>query len=156
MVSREQKRAAFREKLQVLRSITNSHAMDETEIVLDASNYIQELKHKVERLSRDISVADSSSEQPRLPEVNVETLEKGYLIQVLSDRSCPGLLSSILEAFEELGLNVMEARVSCTKNFQLQAFGGDNEDEGGGGIYSQVIESAVVQAVKNWSENNEK
>ncbi|KAI4302445.1 hypothetical protein MLD38_038190 [Melastoma candidum] len=156
MVSREQKRAALREKLQFLRSITNSRAIDETAIVVDASKYIRELKHKVERLSRDISCADSSSEQPRLPEVNVETLEKGYLIQVLSDRSCPGLLVSILEAFEELGLNVMEARVSCTENFQLQAFGGENEDEGGGGIDSQAIESAVVQAVKNWRENNGK
>lgn len=32
---------------------------------------------------------------------------------------------SILEAFEELGLNVLEARVSCADNFRLQAVGGD-------------------------------
>jgi hypothetical protein len=55
----------------------------------------------------------------------VEALEKGFLINVLSEKSCPGLLVSILEAFEELGLNVLEARVSCADNFRLQAVGGD-------------------------------
>lgn len=57
--------------------------------------------------------------------MTVEPLEKGFLINVFSDRSCPGLLVSILEAFEELGLNVLEARVSCTDSFRLQAVGGE-------------------------------
>lgn len=56
---------------------------------------------------------------------SVETLEKGFLVKVYSERSCPGLLVALLEAFEELGLNVLEARVSCTDNFHLQAFGGE-------------------------------
>lgn len=47
------------------------------------------------------------------------------MINVLSEKSCPGLLVSILEAFEELGLNVLEARVSCADTFRLQAVGGD-------------------------------
>lgn len=55
----------------------------------------------------------------------METLEKGFLINVFSDKSCPGLLVSILEAFEDLGLNVLEARVSCTDSFRLEAFGGE-------------------------------
>ena len=44
---------------------------------------------------------------------------------MLSEKSCPGLLVSILEAFEELGLTVLEARVSCTDNLLLQAVGGE-------------------------------
>jgi len=55
----------------------------------------------------------------------VENLEKGFLINVFSGKNCPGLLVSILEAFEELGLDVLDARVSCEDNFQLEAIGGD-------------------------------
>lgn len=51
----------------------------------------------------------------------METLEKGFLINVISEKNCPGLLVSILEAFEELGLEVLDARVSCSDNFRLQA-----------------------------------
>ncbi|XP_010067578.1 transcription factor SCREAM2 isoform X2 [Eucalyptus grandis] len=153
MVSREQKRAVLHEKLQLLRSVTNSHALNKTSIIVDASKYIKELKQKVERLNQDIAIAETSSQQPQLPVVTVETLEKGFLINVFSDKSCPGLLVSILEAFEDLGLNVLEARVSCTDSFRLQAFGGENEEEGDM-IDSQVIKQAVVQAVQNWSESN--
>lgn len=55
----------------------------------------------------------------------METLERGFLINVFSEKNCPGLLVSILEAFEELGLEVLDARVSCSDIFQLQAVGGE-------------------------------
>ncbi|KAL0321790.1 UNVERIFIED_CONTAM: hypothetical protein Scaly_2475400 [Sesamum calycinum] len=127
MVSREHKREALlHDKLQLLRSITHSHAMNEPSIVLDASNYIKELKQKVERLSEEIATAESSIHQKNLrPRVTVETLEKGFLVNVHSGKSCPGLLVSILTTFEELGLNVLEARVSCADTFHLQALGGE-------------------------------
>lgn len=51
----------------------------------------------------------------------METLEKGFLINVYSEKSYPGLLVSVLEAFEELNLTLVEARASCTQNFQLEA-----------------------------------
>lgn len=55
----------------------------------------------------------------------MESLEKGFRINVYSEKNCPGLLVSILEAFEELGLNVLDASVSCADNFHLQAVGGE-------------------------------
>ena len=58
-------------------------------------------------------------------QVTVQTLEKGFLINVFSEKNCPGLLVSILEAFDELGLDVLDARASCEDNFQLEAIGGD-------------------------------
>ncbi|XP_020962905.1 uncharacterized protein LOC107608946 isoform X2 [Arachis ipaensis] len=130
MVSREQKRAALlHEKLQLLRSITNSHAVNKTSIIIDASKYIEELKEKVERLNQEIATAETSNHHhhhnPNLPMVTVETLEKGFMINVISARSCQGLLVSILEAFEEMGLTVLEARVSCTDTFRFQAVGGE-------------------------------
>ncbi|XP_060180526.1 transcription factor SCREAM2-like isoform X1 [Lycium barbarum] len=156
MVSREQKRGAvLHEKLQLLRSITKSHAISESSIIVDASKYIQELKHKVERLNQDITTTaphTSNNNTTSWPQVEVETLEKGFLVNVYSERSCPGLLVSILEVLEDLGLNVLEARVSCTDTFRLQAFGGENEEAI---INAQVVTEAVFEAIKNWSESNE-
>ncbi|GMI99110.1 hypothetical protein like AT2G40435 [Hibiscus trionum] len=155
MVSREHKRAALHEKLQLLSSITNSHAVNKTTIILDASKYIEELKQKVERLNQDISAAQSSNHQNPLPmQVTVETLEKGFLINVFSEKSCPGLLVSLLEAFEELGLNILEATVSCTDSFRLQAVGGENEEQNES-IDAQVVKQAVLEAIKNWSESSD-
>ncbi|KAM5556805.1 transcription factor SCREAM2-like [Rosa sericea] len=155
MVSREHKRAALYEKLQLLRSITNSHALNQTSIIVDASKYIEELKQKVEKLNQDIANATSSHDQNQLPvQVTVETLEKGFLINVFSEKSCPGLLVSVLEAFEELGLNVLEARVSCAESFRLQAVGGENEEEGEG-IDAHAVKQAVAVAIKSWSESTE-
>ncbi|KAB2064655.1 hypothetical protein ERO13_A09G032400v2 [Gossypium hirsutum] len=155
MVSREHKRAALHEKLQLLRSITNSHAVNKTTIIVDASKYIEELKQKVERLNQDISAAQTSNDQNPLPmQVTVETLEKGFLINVFSEKNCPGLLVSLLEAFEELGLNILEARVSCTDSFRLQAVGGENEEQSES-INPQVVKQAVLQAIKNWSEGTD-
>ncbi|KAL6326557.1 hypothetical protein AAG906_008419 [Vitis piasezkii] len=156
MVSREHKRPAtpLHEKFQLLRSITNSHALNKTSIIVDASKYIEGLKQKVERLNQDIaSTAQNSSAQTLLPvQVTVETLEKGFLVNVFSETSCPGLLVSILEAFEELGLNVHDASVSCTDRFQLEAVGGEDEEQVES-IDAQVVKQAVMQAIKNWSES---
>ncbi|CAK8538375.1 unnamed protein product [Lathyrus sativus] len=152
MVSREQKRAALHEKLQLLRSVTNSHALSDTSIVIDASKYIENLKEKVERLNEEIASAESSSVHNPLPMITVETLEKGFLINVFSAKSSQGMLVSILEAIEDMRLTVLEARVSCTDNFRFQAVGGENEEEGET-IDAQAVKQAVGQAIKNWSES---
>ncbi|CAK9144496.1 unnamed protein product [Ilex paraguariensis] len=120
MGSKDQKRAALHEKLHQLRSVTNSSAVNKASILVDASKYIEDLKEKVERLHQDVSTSKNS-----LPKVTVETLEKGFLINVFSEKNCPGLLVSILEAFEELGLEVLDARVSCSESFRLEAIGGE-------------------------------
>ncbi|KAG9455190.1 hypothetical protein H6P81_008094 [Aristolochia fimbriata] len=150
MVSREHKRAAFYEKLHLLRSITNSHALSKASIIVDASKYIEELKQKVDRLNQDIALAQTTSSDQNLPVVTVETLERSFLINVFSEKSCPGLLVSVLETFEELGLNVIEARVSCEDAFHLEAVGGESQEQGEN-INAQMIKQAVMQAIKNCS-----
>ncbi|KAK6156043.1 hypothetical protein DH2020_010291 [Rehmannia glutinosa] len=157
MVSREHiiKREALHDKLQILRSITHSHAVNETSIVLDASNYIKELKQKVEKLNEEISTAESSIHHQNMwPRVTVETLEKGFLVNVHSSKNCPGLFVSILATFEELGLTVLEARVSCAHSFHLQALGGDNEDDEEN-MNAQMVKRAISNTIKNWSESIE-
>lgn len=118
-----------------------------------------------------------------LQQVTVKTLEKGFMINVFSKKSCPGLLVSILETFEELSLNVLEARVSCTDTFSLQAIGGEvrecisvmtylmlylsltnlklkcfyifQNEEQGETIDAHVVKQALLQVIRNWSESNE-
>ncbi|CAA3006723.1 transcription factor bHLH61-like isoform X2 [Olea europaea var. sylvestris] len=149
MDSNEHKKAALYEKLEQLRSATNSTAMNTASIVVDASRYIEELKERVERLDQDVVTLQNSNEENSLTAVKVESLEKGFLINVFSEKNCPGLLVSILEAFEELGLEVLDARVSCSDNFRLEAVSEADS------IDAQVVKQAVLQAIRNWSVNNE-
>ncbi|OMO91598.1 hypothetical protein CCACVL1_07063 [Corchorus capsularis] len=150
MSSRGRKKAAVHQRLKQLRSVTNSTAVNKTSIIVDASRYIEELKEKVERLNQEIG---TSSQNNPLPMVTVETLEKGFLINVFLEKNCPGLLVSILETFEELGLDVLDARVSCEENFQLEAIGGENQGNAEG-IDAQMVKQAVLQAISKWSGNS--
>nr|WKE35243.1 basic helix-loop-helix family protein [Rosa persica] len=144
--SRELKAALYEQ----LRAVTNSTAMNKASIIVDASKYIQELKQKVDTLNQDVGTSQNSSSPAQ---VTVETLERGFLISVLSEKNCPGLLVSILEAFEDLGLDVLDARVSCADSFQLEAVGGENQG-GADSIDAQVVKQAVLQAIQNWSQSN--
>nr|KYP45482.1 hypothetical protein KK1_032955 [Cajanus cajan] len=135
-------------KLQQLRSVTNSSAVNKASIIVDATRYIEELKQKVDGLNSELGTAESSSiSQDELPMVTVETLERGFLINVFSERNCPGMLVAILDAFEELGLDVLDARVSCEDTFQLEAVGGESQENES--IDAQVVKQAVLQAIQN-------
>ncbi|KAJ1416327.1 Helix-loop-helix DNA-binding domain superfamily [Sesbania bispinosa] len=148
MASEQRKKAAMQRKLQQLRSVTNSSAVNKASIIVDATRYIEELKQKVEGLNSELETAESSStSQDKLPMVTVETLEKGFLINVFSERNCPGMLVAILDAFEELGLDVLDVRVSCEDTFQLEAVGGESQENES--IDAQVVKQAVLQAINN-------
>ncbi|KAF0928075.1 hypothetical protein E2562_037667 [Oryza meyeriana var. granulata] len=146
MVSREQKRASLHEKLQILRTLTHSHAVNKMSIISDASTYIKDLKQKIAALNKELACEQNPNicEEPS-PLVRVQVLEKGFLINVLMDKSSPGLLASILEAFDELGLTVIQARASCSSSFRLEAVGGEEAD---GVIDAHAVELAVIQAIK--------
>ncbi|KAM1353368.1 uncharacterized protein LOC126617960 isoform X2 [Malus sylvestris] len=150
MSSKERKKAALYEKLLQLRAATNSSALNKTSIIVDASKYIEELKRKVDGMRQGVGTSQNSIAQNPLPAVTVETLEKGFQIHVLSEKNCPGLLVSILEAFEELGLDVLDARVSCSDTFQLEAVG-----EAADSIDAQAVKEAVLQAIQTWSTSSE-
>ncbi|RLM87444.1 uncharacterized protein C2845_PM04G33330 [Panicum miliaceum] len=153
-MSRERKKAAaagLHEKLQILRSITHSRALSDTSIILDASEYIKELKQKVVRLKQEIACEEAGAlnHNSSPTTVTVETLGHGFVVSVFSDKSCPGLLVSILEAFDELGLSVLEATASCADTFRLEAVGGENQVEN---VDEHVVKQAVLRAVRNCSE----
>ncbi|BBH04574.1 transcription regulator [Prunus dulcis] len=109
-----------------------------TSIILDASKYIQDLKRKLEQMNQEIIAAarSSSAAQNPFPQLKVEPREGGFLIKLFAERSCSGLLVFILEAFEELGLDVHQARDNQSA---------DQKD-------AQAVKEAVLQAIQNWSE----
>ncbi|KAC9333155.1 hypothetical protein E3N88_45963 [Mikania micrantha] len=125
------------------------YVVHKTSIVVEATKYIEQLKKKVENYKRCIEFEPSSF----IACATVETLDKGFQINVFSEEDCPGLLVSILEAFEELGLDVRDANVSCSNKFHLQAIG---ENEGHvDDIDAQVVKRAVLKAIKNWSDGKD-
>ncbi|GJN28486.1 hypothetical protein PR202_gb16615 [Eleusine coracana subsp. coracana] len=151
MSGKEKKAADLEEKLQLLRSVTKSNAANETSILVDASKYIRELKDKVEAagagtvsvslvdLVDNISKSSSSSRRGG-----------GFRINVSMERSRPGLLVSVLQVLEELGLDVLDADVSCADDtpFRLQALGGRSSSSGRTTVDDeQVVRQAVLQAI---------
>ncbi|KAG9158877.1 hypothetical protein Leryth_022428 [Lithospermum erythrorhizon] len=139
---------------QILFIPSNSHARTNISILEDASKYIEDLKQKVETLHQDVAQTSSNQNSSCEPVVTVETLEKGFLVNIYSDKSCPGLLVSVLEAFEELGLNVVEARISCTHSFHLETVGGVENEESEEPLNDEVVKQTILEAIKNWRESN--
>uniref|UniRef100_A0A0A9DVL2 Plant bHLH transcription factor ACT-like domain-containing protein n=1 Tax=Arundo donax TaxID=35708 RepID=A0A0A9DVL2_ARUDO len=125
--------------------------MSDTSIIMGASEYIKELKQKVVRLNQEIACEEGALKQSSFPAVTVETLgHGGVLVNVFSDKTCPGPLVSILQAFDELGLNVVEATASCADTFRLEAVGGQNQAEN---MDEHIVKQAVLQAIRNCSES---
>ncbi|RXI04129.1 hypothetical protein DVH24_038403 [Malus domestica] len=85
-------------------------------------------------------------------QLKVEAREEGFLIKMFSEKSCSGLLVFVLEAFEELGLDVHQARVSCSNNFLLEAVGTINDNQSAEQKDVEVVKEAMLQAIQNWSE----
>ncbi|RDX83457.1 hypothetical protein CR513_35617 [Mucuna pruriens] len=153
MVSRVHKRTAMYRSIQQLRSITNSHARRKTSVLLDASEYIRGLKQKLRELNQlAVAAAQNVIDYGSMPMLKVEPQEEGFMIKVLSQSSCQGLLVFILEAFERLGLEVLRARASCVESFCLEAFGIKENNQDTRHVDAQVVEQAVSQAIQNWKE----
>ncbi|KAK7300835.1 hypothetical protein RJT34_11686 [Clitoria ternatea] len=153
MVSRVHKRTALYRNLQQLRSITNSHARRKTSVILDASEYIRGLKQKLQELNQiAVAAAEKVIDYDPKPMLKVESQEEGFMIKVLSQRSCQGLLVFILEAFERLGLEVLRARASSVDSFCLEAFGIKVNNEDTRHVDAQEVEQMVSQAIQNWKQ----
>ncbi|CAN1172851.1 hypothetical protein LINPERHAP2_LOCUS30325 [Linum perenne] len=125
-------------------------------IIVDASNYIQQLKQKIEKLNQEMDNYDydqpSSSTRHQLN--NNNGIPVGFVINVISEKKCEGgLLVSVLEAFEEIGLNVVEARVSCTDTFRLHAVAAGQREQRRSNIDAQMVKRAVLEAIDGWEDD---
>ncbi|XP_060202569.1 transcription factor bHLH61-like [Lycium barbarum] len=156
MGSKEQKKALLNQQLEQLGSITNSPSANKTSIIAHASKYIEELKERIDKLNEDVSTSQPSHDhdnEDSLPVVTVETLEKGFITNVFTEKNSPGLLVSILEAFEQLGLELSDARISCSDSFRLEAVS-DNEGQIEC-VDAQMVKQAVLEAIRTWNQSNE-
>ena len=76
---------------------------------------------------------------------------RGFRINVSMERSRPGLLVSVLEALEDLGIDVLDADVSCGDDtaFRLEALGsGEGQHQAASGsVDEQKVRQAVLQAI---------
>ncbi|WVZ54871.1 hypothetical protein U9M48_005615 [Paspalum notatum var. saurae] len=167
MSAGKEKKAALEEKLRLLRSVTKSSAgNNKTSILVDASKYIKELKDKVAAAAAassqpaDSTTASSGSTAAMAAAtVSVSSVEldssssnrRGFRINVSLERSRPGLLVTVLEAFEDLGLDVLDADVSCADAtaFRLQALGssGLQGQRGDESVDEQMVRQAVLKAI---------
>ncbi|ESW14068.1 hypothetical protein PHAVU_008G250400 [Phaseolus vulgaris] len=152
MVYRVHRRTVLYRSIQKLRSITNSNARRKTSLILNATKYIRGLKQKLQELNQlgVPAAAQNVIDNGPMPVLKVETQEEGFMIKVVCERSCQGLLTFILEGFERLGLEVLQARASCVESFSLEAFG--IKENNTLHVDAQVIEKVLSQAIQNWRE----
>nr|CAB3459139.1 unnamed protein product [Digitaria exilis] len=140
---------------------------NKTSILVDASKYIKDLKEKVEEAASASAAADSTnSGRAMAATVSVSSVEldrnsssscrrRGFRINVSMERSRPGLLVFVLEAFEELGLDVLDADVSCADDtaFHLQALGSGQAQQGES-MDEQMVRQAVLQAISKCMDDD--
>lgn len=154
------------ENLSLLRSLTNSCAIRKNCIILDALKYIEELKRRVNELNRDL-VAELEVQPgenagrgdldidsvPALPMVTVANEERTRGLQIhVACQKWPGLLVAILEAVEVLGLNVLQARVSCKDYFMFDALSG--EDKQGRTMDPNLVKATLLQVIDKMNPEN--
>ncbi|KAH1055950.1 hypothetical protein J1N35_034015 [Gossypium stocksii] len=129
MAKKVQRRAASRRKLQLLRTLTNSKSVRRRSIILNVLLHFHKLKVKLEEIQREyqnlMAIRNeyfSLLKHIQIPkEVKVEKLgEDQFVVKVRCNRGGDKLVS-IVEAFEELGLNVVRARVCCNHIFAMEA-----------------------------------
>ncbi|KXG27597.1 hypothetical protein SORBI_3005G009400 [Sorghum bicolor] len=113
------------------------------------------------------SVTKSSAVSVSAVELDNSSRRRGFRINVSMERSRPGLLVSVLEALEDLGLDVLDADVSCTDDtaFRFQALGGSSgqglqqqqqqQEEAGGSVDEQMVQHAVLQAITKCMDDDD-
>ncbi|KAE7995886.1 hypothetical protein FH972_000649 [Carpinus fangiana] len=113
MASMLQKRIALRRKIHILRAHTISKSL---KLKLEAfkREYTNLMAIKREYLKLMM--------QMKMPtkDVEVQKIGQGFLVRVNCEKGTDRLVT-ILEAFDKMGLNVQQARVSCSNVFALEA-----------------------------------
>ncbi|KAB5560718.1 hypothetical protein DKX38_005675 [Salix brachista] len=154
MVARLRRRTATGKRLHILRTLTCSKSVQRKSITMDALLYIHKLKLKLEAIKREVAslVARkreylSVMKQLQLPkkEVKVEKAEKGVLVRVRCEKGGDKLVS-ILEVFEEMGLIVLNARVSSNMYFAMEAVVVAEEEQHA--LHVKSIAEAVIKAIE--------
>ncbi|KAL6991255.1 hypothetical protein U1Q18_009373 [Sarracenia purpurea var. burkii] len=137
MASRLQKRMTLHKKLHALRILTNSKSVKKSCIIMDAFIHIYKLKLKLEALRRQHCYLIN-----HIQVLEVEKVGEEFEVRVTCQRG-QDVLASILRAFEEMGLTVVQARVSCNFFLSIEAIV-EAQDQG---VDVRDIKEAVHKAI---------
>ncbi|XP_054801296.1 uncharacterized protein LOC129305294 [Prosopis cineraria] len=129
MGCREQKRMSLRRKLHILRTHINSKSAKRSFFTKSTVLQIYRLKVMLETIKREYAnlIAARREYQNLLSHVQehknvkVEKVAEGTFAAKVTCEKGGDKLVAILEAFEEKGLNVEQARVSCDDGFSMEA-----------------------------------
>ncbi|KAL7129839.1 hypothetical protein ABFS83_13G094300 [Erythranthe nasuta] len=112
------RRVALRRKLHILRTLTKSKSVKKSSIIMDAYHYIYNLKLQVEAIKKEYQYLTN-----HIQEVKVEKLvgTAGYLGVRIACKKGEEMMTSILEVFEEMNLDVVQARFTCNHLFAMEA-----------------------------------
>ncbi|OMO65448.1 hypothetical protein COLO4_31243 [Corchorus olitorius] len=153
MVTKLLRRTACRRKLHLLRNLTNSKSVKRSSMVLNALLHIYKLKVKLEEMQREYQnlMAIRNQYLTLLKHIQIPKVEKNgeqFEVKVTCNKGGDKLVS-ILEAFDELGLNVVQARVSCNHFFAMEAIAVvDHDDQGQQTIDIKDVTQAVLKAIE--------
>ncbi|KAI3902559.1 hypothetical protein MKW92_031803 [Papaver armeniacum] len=144
-VERNQK--GLQRKLRILRDLTGSKSVRMNSIILDAFDYIKQLKLKVEALNNQYLHLISRIHPPT--EVKVERIgNNGFLVKVNCKKE-KDLMVPILESFEEKGLNVLQLNVSSNQStFCMEAITEDVNCENSYYLDVRDVTETVLQALR--------
>ncbi|PIN21432.1 hypothetical protein CDL12_05856 [Handroanthus impetiginosus] len=141
MACKMQRRIALRRKLQILRTLTKSKSVKKSSIIMDAFFYIHKLKLQLEAIKNEYQHLIN-----HLQEVKVEKLGTGYLIVRVTCKKGEEMLVSILEAFEEVNLNVIQARVTCKHFFGMEAIVKADID-------ATILNEVILKVIQRQTQN---
>ncbi|KAK4361620.1 hypothetical protein RND71_020572 [Anisodus tanguticus] len=113
---RVQSKMAMRSKLHLLRTLTNSKSVKKNSIILDAFLYIIKLRLQLEAIQREYHNLLN-----HVQEVKVEKLTGTRFFVKVTCKKGKDVLVSVLEAFEEMKLSVVQARVTSKYFFGMEA-----------------------------------
>ncbi|XP_022847729.1 uncharacterized protein LOC111370285 [Olea europaea var. sylvestris] len=147
MSSKTQRRVALRRKLHILKTLTNSKSVKKSSIIMDAFLYIYKLKLQVEAIQREYQYLIN-----HIQEVKVEKDGTRYVVRVTCKKG-QDLLVSIIEAFEEMNLNVLEARVTTKHFFGMEAIAEAKGQDIDSRILTQTILNVIQRPTGNGATN---
>ncbi|WMV17851.1 hypothetical protein MTR67_011236 [Solanum verrucosum] len=143
---RVQTKMAMRSKLHLLRTLTNSKSVKKNSIILDAFLYIIKLRLQLEAIQREYQQLLN-----HVQELKVEKLIGTRFLVKVTCKKGKDVLVSILEAFEDMKLIVVQARVTSRYFFGMEAIvEAGNEDT----LDVRALTRALQMAIQKQSFEN--
>ncbi|MBA0812036.1 hypothetical protein Gohar_026034 [Gossypium harknessii] len=149
MATKLQRRTASLRKLHLLQTLNKPKSVKRSCSIINILLHFYKLKVKLEEIQREYQNLLKNIRIPKVIiiclEVKVEKINgEQFVVRVACNKGGDKLVS-ILEVFDELGLNVVQARVSCRHFFSMEAIIGVGQDQKTSDM--KDITDAVLKAI---------